>query len=118
MSSPGTILPIKALIVFAVFSFLVFSFQAALYNEEFTPASPVTPDNGIFGGIPILSQIEQAIKWVAGGITFLWNMFTFNVPEIPDVIRGFFIIINVVAAILGFFVILELILKIASIIRG
>ena len=125
MSAPGQIIPLKPLILMSVFAFIVLGFQAALYSEDFTPASPQlsTWNNHWWGsGIPIIGAIIDVLidvwNWISSVVTFFWNLVTFNIPEIPSIIRGFFIIINVVFLVVIVIFIMELVLKVASIVRG
>jgi len=125
MSAPGQIIPLRPLIIMSVFAFIVLGFQASLYSEEFAPAQPeVAIGGGKWWGswIPIIGPIGDALIMVFGAVagffTFLWNLMTFNIPEIPDVIRGFLVIINVIFVVVIALFVMEIILKVASIVRG
>ena len=81
----------KALIFCVLFITATMTAQYIFYGDELTYIMTEPPKKANVD-MPVISQVLDFFQWVYAGLQVLWNMLTFNIPELPLYIRVFFII--------------------------
>jgi len=85
----GEIMETKAVFICTIYILAASLLQFIFYGDDIVGVEEPQPSNI---DIPIISQILAFFGWAWYVVNIFINMFTFNIPELPLIIRIFFIV--------------------------